>query len=169
LNGETEAIPEDPALGAWASLFEFGEGIALRVRYSLARNRAVGLSFEDQRFRRLDGLDDSHPKQVQLSLLLVEYYFYFHRPQKLSRYLVVGGGLHRPVVRIKIEDEFTGRDVEEAVFPGEDLTLTAGGGLEYVLGRRTAVDLSLRGYAHRSDPGLSATAQVALGIHYYTK
>jgi hypothetical protein len=168
LGGETEPIPEDPAKGAWPSLVDTGEGLAIRVRYNTARNRAVGLSFEDQRFRRKDGLDDSHPKQIQLTQVLAEYYLYFARPRKIPWYTVVGAGFHRAAVRIETED-VTGRVLEEAYLPGIDLTVMAGVGVEYFLSRRATIDLSLRGYGFRSEPTLSGAAELALGLHYYTK
>jgi hypothetical protein len=168
LGGNADPIPDDPAKAAWASLVEFGEGLAVRIRYSTARNRAIGLSFEDQRFRRKDGLDDTHPKQIQLTQILFEYYLYFSRPKRTTQYMVLGAGFHRPAVRIETED-VTGRELEEVTYPGINLTLVAGVGLEHFVGRRTSVDLSLRGYGMNSDPTRSLSGEVALGIHYYTK
>lgn len=170
LGGETQPIPADPDEdAAWASLVDYGGGLAIRIRYSTARNRAIGLSFEDQRFRRQDGVDKRRPKQIQLSQVLAEYYFYFLRPKRTTRYIVLGAGFHIPALRYETEEEDTGRTLEEVSYPGLDLTLVAGVGLEHFIGRRTSVDLSIRGYGLRSDPTLSISGEVALGIHYYTK
>lgn len=168
LGGAKDPIPEDPVDGSWGSLFDFGEGIAVRVRYSLARNRAIGLSFEDQRFRRQGDLPRTHPDQLQLTQVLGEYYIYFARPRKITQYVVFGAGIHRPVLRIETEDS-TGRTLEENAFPGTNLTVMVGAGAEYFLGRQASIDLSLRGYGINSDPERTATGELALGIHYYTK
>jgi hypothetical protein len=170
LGGGTQTIPADnPANGAWASLFRFGEGLAFRIRYSTARDRAIGISFEDQRFRRRKGLGSGYPDQLQLNHLLGEYFMYFRRPRKLTRYVVVGAGFHRPAIRSETKDEATGQKLEEVSFPGEGVTVMLGLGLERFVSRRTSLDLSLRVYGVNSRPTFSVMGELALGVHLYTK
>jgi len=168
LGGANDPIPDDTAKGSWGSLFDYGEGIALRIRYSTARNRAVGLSFEDQRFRQKGEFNDSYPDQLQLTQVLGEYYMYFRRPKKVTQYVVVGAGFHRPAIRIQTTD-VNNRELEETRFPGMSITIMAGVGMEYFFSRQASIDVSLRGYGVNSDPSRSGAGEIALGVHYYTK
>ncbi|MBU1701528.1 MAG: hypothetical protein KJ970_12275 [Candidatus Eisenbacteria bacterium] len=169
INGQTEELPEDVVFGAWPKLFESGEGIAIRLKYSTARNRAFGLSLEDQRYRRKSGLGSAYPKQLQMTLYMLDYYLYFHRPTRTSRYIVFGAGLFRPVIREITKEPVSGRELEQDIFPGEDLVISVGGGIEYFVGRRAAIDFSIRAYGYRSEPTLTGSGEVAIGLHYYTK
>jgi hypothetical protein len=169
LYGQEEELPEDLVYGAWPKLFQWGEGIAVRLKYSTARNRAFGLSLEDQRFRRKSGLNSEYPKQLQLTLYLVDYYLYFDRPKKVSKYIVLGAGLFRPVVREIYKDPLNGREYEQDIFPGENLVVSLGAGLEYFFNRRASIDFSIRAYGYNSDPTLTGSGEAALGLHYYTK
>ncbi len=138
--------------------YDFAGGLGIRIRYGLDRSHAVGVSFEDLRFDRKSGEDRELPSQYQLNNFMVDYYVYFHRRYKLSRYVVLGAGFHRPTFRFSDD---------ENILPGEGLTANFGGGMEYFLRRPFALDASVRGYYLRLKGGSAVAGELMLGVHYY--
>lgn len=138
--------------------YDWQGGFAIRLRYGLDRTHALGFSFEDLRFDRKSGADPTLPGQYQVNNFLVDYYLYFHRPYKLSRYLVLGAGFHRPTFRL---------DDEQNIFPGEGITANFGGGLEYFVRRALSIDGSVRLYYLRPKDGSGSATELMLGLQYY--
>lgn len=138
--------------------YDFAGGLGIRIRYGLDRSHAVGVSFEDLRFDRKAGEDRDLPSQYQLNNFMIDYYVYFHRRYKLSRYVVLGAGFHRPSFRFAND---------ENILPGEGLTANFGGGMEYFLRRPFALDASVRGYYLRLKGGSAVAGELMLGVHYY--
>jgi hypothetical protein len=138
--------------------FDLGTGVAFHVRYSLDRNHAIGFTFEDLRFDRKSGAIEGTPKQYQINNFLAEYYLYFHRRAKVSRYIGFAAGFHRPTFRYASSED---------VFPGEGFTANLGGGLEYFLTRPFSLDGSIRAYYLGIKGGSAIVSELMLGIHYY--
>lgn len=157
----------------WGELFDWGRGGTVRLRQYVARNRAIGISFELQKFRRDSGkprADESFNEDYfQAQLLMLDYYFYFRRPQKQCPYAVISGGFYRP--EIVDEEKLTGGgSAVQVEHPGEGLLARLGVGLEYFVARTFSFDASLSGYYFNasSQDGLTASVQLALGVHIYT-
>lgn len=156
----------------WGDLYAWGRGGAIRVRQYIARNRAIGLSFELQKFNR----ERNHPADAdgwmpdffQAQILMVDYYFYFRRPRKHCQYLVASGGFYRPEIVDKVKVEGGGNTVT-VEHPPENLLARLGIGTEYFITRGFAVDASVSGYYYNV-PDLSGTTfsvEIALGIQVY--
>lgn len=144
----------------FAEDFDRGAGFAIRLRYALGGPQALGLSFESQTF----GADVSsaeqsidQPEELKFSNATVEYLRYFNRGQGQSQYLVAGLGLYHPS-----ETRSTG--LAQA---SDGLILLFGGGSEVFAFRTTSIDLSLRANALFGGDAVSATLEVAAGLHHY--
>jgi len=137
--------------------FDLGPGLAIHVRYSLDRKRAIGFTFEDLRFDRKSG-STAEPTQYQLNNFLAQYYVYFNRRAKTSFYGVGGLGFHRGTFRLR-----GGSSIQ----PGEGLSSNLGAGLEYFLRRPFSIDGSIRGYWLKPKQGTVVGGEAFLGIHYY--
>lgn len=153
----------------WTEVYEWARGGTIRVRQYVARNRAVGFSFEQQKFYRIKNLPQTgtwNPDALQLQVLLFDYYFYFNRMRKWTHYLVLSGGGYRPE-EIENADEGEGLQVS---YPAENLLARVGYGLERFISRTVSIDASFSCYyIHApSIDGVTASAQLALGVHVYT-
>lgn len=138
--------------------FDWGGALAIHIRYALDRTHACGISFEDLRFDRDSKADPSLPGQYQLNNFLFDYYLYFHRRYKVSRYLVLGAGFHRASMRLR---------ESEVLLPGEGLTANLGAGMEYFASRAVSFDSSLRFYYFNPKGGSGTNGELMLGLHYY--
>jgi hypothetical protein len=153
----------------WTETFEWGRGGTIRVRQYVARNRAIGFSFEQQKFYRIKGLPKADPTfnadALQLHILMFDYYFYFNRLRKWTHYLVLSAGGYRP----EMIDEHEGQGLQ-VDYPSESYLLRCGYGLERFLSRTVSIDLSFSLYYIEvpRDHGLTVSGQLALGLHVYT-
>lgn len=144
--------------------FDLGLGLSLHVRYSLDRTHAIGFTFEDLRFERktdapaLLAANFENADELQLNNFMAQYYIYFNRRAKMSRYLTLGAGFHRATFRF---------DNGENIIPGEGLIANLGAGLEYFIQRQWSIDASVIGYFVKPDGGSLAAGEFFLGIHYY--
>ncbi len=145
--------------------FDWGGGLGIHIRYALDRAHAVGITFEDLRFDRKSGatmtaggIEVPAPDQYQLNNYMLDYYLYFHRRYKESRYVVLGVGVHRPSFRV---------NDDESILPGEGFIANFGGGLEYFVRRPFSIDASLRGYYFKPKGGSGIAGELMLGFHYY--
>ncbi len=163
----------------WKDLFDRGFGVVISVRQYIKRDRAVGLTGQQQSFDRIGGntnvistgTDRGSYDRLQFQLLMLDYYAYFRRMAKRTPYIVVSGGFYHP----QYVDE--GRDVQGT--PGEQVgfidkdgfVLRAGGGLEYFVRRTLSIDSTLSGYFLSAPgvPGTVFTVQLGLGFHLYTR
>ncbi|MCX5799813.1 MAG: hypothetical protein NTX17_00235 [Candidatus Eisenbacteria bacterium] len=139
--------------------FDSGTGFAMRLRYYLGNNRAFGISFESQVFDAVPApVSDDQPRGFKDAIVMADYLFYFDRESSLSRYVVVGLGLHHP-----------GRDYRSGSEVGPDgLAASLGGGLEYFFHRSTSVDVSVRGYGlFGQGDGLLGSVEAAVGMNFY--
>jgi len=135
---------------------------ALHLRYSLDRSHAVGLTFEDLRFDREEAIDpetgQSLPEQYQLNLFSFDYYLYYHRKSKLSQYLALGAGFHRPTFRISDRESY---------LPGEGFSANFGGGMEYFVAKPFSFDGSVRCHLNKVKGGAVWAGEALLGFQYY--
>lgn len=143
-------------------LYGAAGGFALHLRYSLDRSHAVGLTFEDLRFDRDQAIDpetgQTLPEQYQLNQFSFDYYLYYHRKSKLSQYLVLGAGFHRPTFRIT---------EQESYLPGEGFSANFGGGLEYFVAKPISLDGSVRFHLNKVKGGSVWAGEAMLGFQYY--
>jgi len=163
----------------WNDLFDYGFGVVISVRQYIARDRAVGLTGQQQSFDRIDGntrvittgTDDASYDRLQFQLLMIDYYVYFQRMAKRTPYLVVSGGFYHPQL-IDEGKDVQGTSGEQVGFQHKDgLVLRAGGGLEYFVRRTVSIDGTLSGYFLNA-PGVDGsvfTLQLGLGVHLYTR
>ncbi len=157
----------------WGERFDLGHGGTIKLRQYVARNRAVGITFELQKFDSAPGFpagDESfNPDYLQMQILLVDYYLYFRRPQRRTPYVVLSAGFYRPEIVDEITDRFGGTG-EQVEHPGEGFIGRTGIGLEYFVSRTFSFDATLSGYyIHApSRDGLTVSGMAALGIHLYT-
>jgi hypothetical protein len=158
----------------WGDAFGWGRGVAIHLRNSMARNRAIGLSFEQQRFESVEPLAEDvesggDTDYLEMQTFLVDYFFYFERPQRRCYYAVVSAGFYRPEL---VDEERLQPDQPKTVnvrYPGENFLARLGGGTEYFVSRKFSVDASVSLYYIRAPKldGLTASAQFALGVHLY--
>lgn len=139
--------------------FDNGTGFAVRMRYYLGSDKALGISLESQIFNGVTApANEDQPRRFTDAILTVDYIFYFDRSSALSRYLTVGAGFHHP-----------GRDYRGYSKVGPDgLAGCVGGGLEYFFHRSTSIDVSVRGYGlFGQQGGVMGSVEVAAGINFY--
>lgn len=117
--------------------FRWGPALSVRLRYSLDRSHAVGVSFEDLRFGRKSGLESTVAKQYQTNTVFFDYYVYIARRERLTPYLVLGPGFHRDALRFSRSDN---------LIPPLGLGANLGVGLEYFVRPSLAIEAALRGY-----------------------
>lgn len=123
-------------------LFEQGPTFAFRLRYRMRYERALGLSFESQRFD-IKALEAEYPvgsglqgrKNLTLVLSGVELSQLFGTRTRATKMLFVGAGLAQG----------SGRTQDNGTwFPGDGSYVSAGVGVEYFFMRSWAWDLSGR-------------------------
>ena len=160
----------------WGKTFGWGRGVSVHLRQSIARNRAIGLSFEQQRFEREIPVNENAADSECLGkadyfdwqALLLDYYVYFRRPLRRCYYAVASVGFYRP--QLVDEMKTSGQQqIPGVCYPSENLLGRLGVGMEYFVSRKFSFDASVSGYyirvSHQS--GLTASAQFALGVHLY--
>lgn len=141
--------------------FGTGPGMAVRARYRMRYERALGLSFESQTFdARTAQPADSLFARKQLTAILssVEIYQMFGTRTRNTRYLCAGIGLAQ--TSYKLNDG-------ETEFPGDGLALSAGVGMERFFYRSWAFDLSARYLALFHDGKNNHDLQASVGLVWY--
>lgn len=156
----------------WSDVFRWGRGCAVSIRQYVARSQAIGLSFEQQRFKRRSDLPQSSgiraADEIQFQTLMFDYYIYFHRMYRRTPYLVFSGGFYRPQ-RIYEFTDIAGHKGSQVDYPSEGFLARIGGGLEYFVTRNFSIDATVSGY-YISAPGIDGTTlttEAALGIQLY--
>ncbi len=152
-----------------------GAGLAVRLRISLDRVSALGLSFEALSFKRslsrnvLADFEEDLLRtygygdtllvdKLHVTAVSVDYYRYFMRRKKTTPYAVGGLGFFRPERRF---GDYQTKILKTGAF------VTLGGGLEHFFTRGLSLEPSLRIYAMQHDGGISTAAELALGIRFY--
>jgi hypothetical protein len=160
--------------GGWGTLLKsgelgnaFGNGptLAFRLRYRMRYERAMGLSFEGERFE-IRTPEDEFPAgsgldgrtHVNAILSGLEFYQLFGTRTRTTRMVMVGAGLAQTSGRTLNNDTF---------FPGDGTYVSVGAGVERFLIRSWALDLSTRYVALFLPDDRNHDLQVALGLIFY--
>ena len=149
--------------GDLGETFSDGGAIAVRLRYRMRYERALGLSFENQRFniRTPEAVapDGGAPRdRINLVLSGLEFYKLFGTRTPTVRMLMVGVGLAQSRGHFVNNEEF---------FPGDGSYLNAGFGAERFLIKSWALDFSVRySFVFLPDDHLH-DIQASLGIIFY--
>jgi hypothetical protein len=137
--------------------FGNGPGLAVRLRYRMRYERAIGVSFESQRFDGRDELSDS--TSASLFTAGVDVYQMFGTRTRATRMLSVGAGLAK--FSVKLRDG-------ETMFPWNDGVYVSGGlGLERFIWRSWAVDVSTRFMTVFAAGKANYDLQASLGFMFY--
>jgi len=143
--------------------FSDGPTIAVRLRYRMRYERALGLSFENERFdiripEAIDPLGFPGRTRVNAVLSGLEFYQMFGTRTRTTKMVMVGAGVAQTSGRTLDHDTF---------YPGNGTYVSAGGGFERFLIRSWAIDLSARYMAVFLPDDRNHEAQVALGFIWY--
>jgi hypothetical protein len=122
--------------GPIGSLFEGGPGIAVRLRYRMRFERAMGLSFESQRFDiRQATRVDTLANHMNAYAYGIDVYQMFGTRTRTTKWLGVGGGLVQ-FRRVLNDDEIDFSNNNDGVF------VSAAAGVERFVWQSWAIDLS---------------------------
>ena len=163
--------------GNIGDIYDAGPTFAVRARYRMRYERALGLSFESQRMDAreeppnwIDG-DESTVGPTRLSLITsgLEFYQLFGTRTRTIRMLMVGAGLAQ--ARAKLNNGETQLvDVPGDTLQtgsGDGLYVSVGAGVERFFYRSWAWDLSTRYLAVFREGKPNHDVQAALGIIFY--
>jgi hypothetical protein len=149
--------------GDLGSVFDQGPTIAARLRYRMRYERAIGLTFENQRFEiRVpeEFAPDGGAGREKINVVLsgLEFYKMFGTRTPSVKMLMVGVGLAQT----------SGRFINnEAFYPGDGSYLSAGFGVERFIVKSWALDVSARYTMAFIPEDHLHDVQVAAGIMFY--
>lgn len=150
--------------------FDNGAGFAVRVRYRMRFERAIGLSFESHSFDAKPNLvqAEGFPTQPDslgfsravLTTAGIEFYQMYGTRTRTVKMLSVGAGIAQISARL---------NGGETVFPvtNEGFYAGAGAGVERFFYRSWAFDLSTRYMAIFHDGAVNHDVQVSAGVIFY--
>lgn len=149
--------------GGLGSDFGTGGGLAVRLRYRLRYERAIGLSFERQTFD-VRSLADSAYAEKSLTLMnsSVEFYQLFGTRGKTTRMLSAGFGLVQPSKKLRDgELKVGGDDVLDGAF------ISLGAGLERFFYQSLGLDLNIHYQTIFQNGSTNHDIQAAAGLIFY--
>lgn len=154
--------------------FDDGAGLTVGLRYVLSRHWSTGATFGSQAYSAGTEAAAEGTDKVQMTNVLLDFYYYRDRTQDASQYVVLGLGFYRPEVHDSSSD---------IGFPSENFLLSAGVGAEVFIRENWGLDLSGRalGYFGRgftaqelvdeatrlTDSKFSVGLQGQVGLIYY--
>jgi hypothetical protein len=139
--------------------FGSGPGLTVRLRYRMRYERALGLSFESQRFDARSPADSVGPLVRTTAILSgIELYQLFGTRTNTHRMLSAGLGL----VQVSQDTNDGG-----TIFPGDGVFVSAGAGVERFFWNSWAWDLSSRYMAIFQDGSTNHDLQISLGLIFY--
>lgn len=148
---------------------DFGNGpaLAVRLRYRMRYERAIGISFENDRFeiRVPEAYDplypDSLPGRLRMNAVLsgLELYQLFGTRTRTTRMVMVGAGLVGPTWVSTVN--------KESLYPGGGSFVSAGFGVERFFLRSWALDLSARYMLLFFPEDRLHNIQASLGLMFY--
>lgn len=145
--------------GKIGSEFGSGPGLSVRLRYRMRYERALGFSFESQKFDVRDQADTTGSLTRSTAIMSgIEFYQMFGTRTNSHKNLCVGLGL----AQISQDTNDGG-----TVFPGDGLYVSAGGGLEQFFWNSWAWDLSTRYFLLFQDGATNHDLQISLGLIFY--
>ena len=122
--------------GSVGDAFGSGGGVAVRLRYRMRYERAMGLSFESQRFDvRVPSLADTAANHMNAYTYGFDVYQMFSTRTRTSKWLSVGAGLVQ-FRRVLNDKEIDFSDNNDGVY------VSAGAGVERFVWQSWALDLS---------------------------
>lgn len=158
--------------GDYGEEFGSGTGLAVRLRYRMRYERAIGLSFESHqldartpsnRAGAFDSLTDVPPiTRDRLSMVTAGFEFYqmFDTRSRTVKMISVGVGLGQATARLSNGET-------QIPIAGDAVYMSAGAGIERFVYRSWAVDASTRYFAMFHDGKLNHDVQVSLGMIFY--
>jgi hypothetical protein len=147
--------------GSFGEEYSSGPGVAVRVRYRLRYERAIGMSFESQGFdARVDPAGDYDPLKSSFFTAGVEFYQMFNTRTRTTKMLSLGAGLAK--ISVKLNDG-------ETAFPsgGDGVFVSAGAGVEHFFWQGLAYDVSTRYMTVIQDRKVNHDFQVSVGLIVY--
>jgi hypothetical protein len=158
--------------GGLGSEFGSGPGLAVRLRYRMRLDRAIGLSFEAERMNArdpsgeagaFDSLTDAPAvlrDRMQMTTAGFDFYQMFDTRERTVKYLSVGAGL------AQISAHLTDGETQ---FPiaGDGVFLSVGAGVERFFFKSWAWDLAGKYKAVFHDGKLNNDLQLQLGMLFY--
>ncbi|MGH7742349.1 MAG: hypothetical protein ACRENS_10045 [Candidatus Eiseniibacteriota bacterium] len=141
--------------------FNDSPGLAVRLRYRMRYERALGISFESQSFdAREPATADSSRTKLYMLLSGVDFYQMFNTDQRTQQMISIGAGL--------AQIHYTLRDGEiEYPLAGDGVYVSVGAGMERFVYRSFAIDLSTRYMAVFEDGKANHDFQAAAGLIFY--
>jgi hypothetical protein len=156
LQGQFGTLLESGLIG---QEFGAGPGMAVRVRYRMRYERAIGLSFESQSFDARNPADSTGSiTQATAVLSGVELYQMFGTRTNTHKMISIGIGL----AQISQDTNDGG-----TVFPGDGLYISGGAGLEQFFWNSWAWDLSTRYVTLFQEGKTNHDFQISLGLIFY--
>ncbi len=122
--------------------FKSGGGYGIDIRYTLNPHWSLGLMFHNQTYGAVRDVKSAGVNKLVSTEVVGEAYYYRDRNVDAAQYVVLGVGFYRPEVHYEDED---------ILFPGENVILTAGLGVEVFLRENWGLDLSARGLGYLGD------------------
>ncbi len=155
--------------------FNNGGGYGVTLRYVVGPHWSLGLFFQNQSYDAQAGAvsgpqtEEAAVDKLVMTEYMADLYFYRDRKADASQYLVAGIGFYRPEVRSNQVTNTSGT----VVFPGENLVVSAGLGVEAFIREDWGIDLSGRvfGYLGKGlsdqeldNPDVTGTGSFAAGF-----
>lgn len=159
--------------GDFGQEFGGGGGLAVRLRYRMRFERAMGLTFDMQRLGArdasgeagaFDALTDAPVvtrEQLRLNNAGLEFYQMFDTRTRTTRYLSAGFGLSQINAKLSNGETQYPRNSADALY------LSAGAGIERFFWRSWAYDVGVRYQALLHDGGLNHGLQANAGFVFY--
>ena len=149
--------------GELGNNFSDGPTFAVRLRYRMRYERAIGLSFENERFtirvpEELDPLGFPGRTRVNAVLSGIEFFQMFGTRTRTTKMVLVGAGIAQTSGRTLDHDTF---------YPGNGTYVSVGGGAERFLFGSWALDFSVRYMAVFLPEDRNHEGQAALGLIWY--
>ena len=150
--------------GEIGDVFGTGAGMALRLRYRMRYERALGLTFERHGFDPRAKSDTLlAPLNTTVILTGLEIYQMFSTRTKVTKMLSAGVGL------TQVTQKLLGGETQSAgPGVGDGFYVSAGGEIEYFFWQSWAVDVSLRYHAIILHETVNHDVQIAAGVIFYT-
>jgi len=155
--------------GGLGSEFGQGGGLSVRLRYRLKYERAIGLSFEQQKFdvrTPVDSLDllgnNFADRTLTMMMSSFEFYQLFGTRTRTTKMLSAGFGLCQPQKKLADgEVKLGGNDVQDGMF------LSVGAGIERFLYQSLGLDMSVHYQTVFQNGSTNHDLQAAVGLIFY--
>jgi len=147
--------------GSFGNEFSDGPGLAVRLRYRLRYERAIGLSFEGQRFDpREPSVADTAAKNLSAFCFGLDVYQMFGTKTRTTKWLNVGAGLVQ--FRRKLND-----GEQQFGLDNDGVYVSLGAGFERFIWQSWALDGSTKYFTVFQSGSANYDFQVALGVIVY--